>query len=216
MTSVREEPAARSRDFLRFLGEFARSPMTTAAVAPSSAALAAAMVLPVPEQGDPVVVELGPGTGAFTRAVQAKLRGRGRHIAIELNPSWAELLSERFPQVEVVCADATNLRDVLTERGVSGVDVVVSGLPWVAFPTDAGRSLAAAIGDSLTDSGAFTQFTYSWTRWARPARVRLQELRETFEEVIVSKTVWRNLPPAAVYVARRARPHRRHLHEQAA
>lgn len=190
-------------DSLRFLREFTRAPLTTAAIAPSSAALAEAMTVPVPERGEPVVLELGPGSGAFTRAIQRKLGGRGRHLAVELNPEWTELLRDRYPDVEVACADVAALRTVLAERDVSTVDCIVSGLPWAA--TGSGGSLTGEVARFLAPDGAFTQFAYSWTRWARPARTLLGSLRHHFEEVVVSSTVWRNAPPAAVYIARRAR-----------
>jgi phospholipid N-methyltransferase len=37
------------------------------------------------------------------------------------------------------------------------------------------------------------------------ARRFRRRLRDTFDEVLVSATVWRNLPPAFVYVCRRPR-----------
>jgi hypothetical protein len=51
-----------------FLGEFVRDPRNIASVTPSGPALVHQMVLPVPQRGDPVVVELGAGTGPVTRA----------------------------------------------------------------------------------------------------------------------------------------------------
>ena len=190
-------------DTWSFLREFARSPLHTASVAPSSAALAAAMVEPLPRTGDPVVVELGPGTGAFTRAVAQRLDGRGRHLAVELNPRWAALLAGRHPGVDVVCADARELPALLAERGLDRVDAVVSGLPWVAYsPVPGGRGLQAVIVDALADDGVFTQFGYSWTRWAPPARRRVDELRAHFAEVATGPVVRRNLPPAVVHTAR--------------
>lgn len=193
-----------------FLREFARDPLHTAAVAPSSAALAAAMTAPLltslPVTGGPVVVELGPGTGSFTTAIQERLGGRGRHLAVERNPGWARLLAQRHPGVEVVCADARELPELLVERGISSVDAVVSGLPWVAYvPGPDGRGLPAVITDGLAPTGVFTQFAYSMTRWAPPARRQLADLRRHFAEVAISRTVWRNLPPAVVYQARRPR-----------
>lgn len=187
----------------RFLVEFARDPLHTAAIAPSSAALAAAMIAPLPA-GDPVVVELGPGTGAFTSAIQNRLGGRGRHVAVELHGEWAQLLQRRFPDVDVVCADVATLPAVLADRGITSVDAVVSGLPWVAYAPGAdGRGLHSLITDALAPSGVFTQFAYSWTRWAPPARRQLADLRDHFGEVETSRTVWRNLPPAVVHRARR-------------
>ncbi|MGJ6967407.1 class I SAM-dependent methyltransferase [Streptosporangium sp. G11] len=186
------------------LREFLRSPLLTATVAPSSRWLAAQMVVPIPERGEPMVVELGPGTGAFTQVIQDRLGGRGRHLAVELNPRLAGLLDRRFPEVEVVHADAADLPRLMAERGLSA-DVVVSGLPWVAFRPVRGVRLLPLVAGSLSADGVFTQFAYRWTRWAPPAREHLRDLRTTFEEVLLSRTVWRNLPPALVYLARRPR-----------
>ncbi|MCI2417241.1 methyltransferase domain-containing protein [Saccharopolyspora sp. K220] len=188
-----------------FLWEFIKSPTTTAAVGPSSRSLAAQMVAPIPNRGEPVVVELGPGTGAFTEVIQRRLGGRGKHLALELNSRWAAELGQRFPAVESVCADARQLPELLRQRGLRA-DVVVSGLPWVAHAPVDGVPLIRLIAESLTPGGAFTQFGYTWTRWAPPARRQLADLRAEFEETVISRTVWRNLPPAVVYLARR--PHR--------
>lgn len=193
---------ARWTDTGQFLREFARDPLHTAAVAPSSPALAAAMVEPLPRSG--VVVELGPGTGAFTRAVQAHTGGNVHHLAVELNPRWAELLQHRHPGVDVVRADAHTLLALLAERSLKSADAVVSGLPWVAYsPGPDGRGLHDVIVDALSDDGVFTQFAYSWTRWAPPARRQLDDLRAHFAEVTISPVVRFNLPPAVVYTARK-------------
>ncbi|GAA2792613.1 class I SAM-dependent methyltransferase [Saccharopolyspora taberi] len=193
-----------SASTVEFLREFVKSPTTTAAVGPSSRFLAAQMVAPVPGRGEPVVVELGPGTGSFTEAIQRRLGGRGRHLALELNPRWAETLRERFPRVETVCANARELPALLAERGLRA-DVVVSGLPWAAHAPVDGVPLVRLIADSLTEDGAFTQFAYTWTRWAPPARRQYRDLLATFDETVISRTVWRNVPPALVYLARRPR-----------
>lgn len=183
------------RDTARFLHEFARDPLHTAALAPSSPALARAMTDPVAPGA--VVVELGPGTGAFTRALQD--REPARHLAVELNPRWAELLRRRYPDVEVAPADARSLPALLAERGITGVDAVVSGLPWIAY---ADGTLHRVIMDALAPAGVFTQFAYSATRWAPPARRRLAEPRAHFAQVDTTPVVWRNLPPAVVHRAR--------------
>ncbi|PKW17212.1 class I SAM-dependent methyltransferase [Saccharopolyspora spinosa] len=187
-----------------FLWEFVKSPTTTAAVGPSSLSLAEQMVAPIPHRGDPVVVELGPGTGAFTEVIQRRLGGRGRHLALELNPRWSAELGERFPAVESVCANARELPELLRQRELRA-DVVVSGLPWVAHAPMDGVPLIRLIARSLVPGGAFTQFAYTWTRWAPPARRQLADLRAEFEETVISRTVWRNLPPAVAYLARRPR-----------
>lgn len=196
----------RSADAVVFAREFVRAPLDTASLVPSSPTLCRQLTAPVPETGDPVVVELGPGTGVVTAAVQRRLGSRGRHLVVELNPRFAEGLARRFPDVEVVCADARSLAELLDARGLRA-DVVLSGLPWAAFRGAGSPGLLHRIAAAMAPHGAFTQLGYAVTRWAPPARAQLADLRSAFEEVATSRTVWRNVPPAVVHVARRPRPH---------
>jgi phosphatidylethanolamine/phosphatidyl-N-methylethanolamine N-methyltransferase len=188
---------------MSFLLEFARDPLTVGAVAPSGSALARVATAAVPRTGSPIVVELGPGTGAFTGAIQRRLAGRGRHIAVELNPRFARQLGALHPGVDVVTADAADLAAVLAQRGIGRVDVVVSGLPWAAFAERRQRDLLGAVAAALPPHGVFTTFAYVHTRWFPPARRLLLALRSRFEEVVVSRTEWANVPPALVYYCRR-------------
>ncbi|WP_250034013.1 class I SAM-dependent methyltransferase [Paractinoplanes maris] len=192
-------------DLAAFASEFVRAPMAVASVTPSGRALTQQVTSPVPASGDPVVVELGPGTGAFTQAIQTRLAGRGHHLAIELNPRFATLLATRFPQLEVVTADARELITVLATRARPHADVIVSGLPWAAFERTQQQTVLDAVAQALTPTGAFTTFAYVHARWTPPARRLRRALHDTFEEVVLGRTVWANLPPALVYHCRRAR-----------
>ncbi|MEN3539789.1 methyltransferase domain-containing protein [Microbispora sp. ZYX-F-249] len=186
-------------------GQFLRSPAATGAVAPSSRRLSEAVCVPVPERGDPVVVELGPGTGPFTAEIQRRLGGRGRHLAVEINARLAGRLAARYPKVELVVDDAARLPELLAGRGVAAADVIVSGLPWAAFAPAHQAGLLRAVVASLAPGGAFTTFSYVHAR-ALPAALRFRRgLGRAFEEVVAGRTVWRNLPPAFVYHARRPR-----------
>lgn len=196
----RRRPGGRSVSFLR---EFVRDPMSVGAVAPSGAALAEVATAAVPRAGSPVVVELGPGTGAFTRRIQERLPRAGRHIAVELNARFAGRLAVAHPAVDVVVADATDLRRVLAGRGLGRADVIVSGLPWAAFGEQAQGDILAEVVAVLPPDGVFTTFAYVHARWAPPAQRLLRSLRSRFDEVVVSRTVWANVPPALVYVCRR-------------
>jgi phosphatidylethanolamine/phosphatidyl-N-methylethanolamine N-methyltransferase len=186
-----------------FFREFVRAPMSTGAVAPSGLALAEVATAAVPRTGSPVVVELGPGTGAFTRHIQQRLPRSGRHIAVELNPRFAGRLAALHPAVDVVVADATALQEVLAGRGLDRADVVVSGLPWAAFGEKAQRDVLSEVVAVLPPAGVFTTFAYVHARWAPPAQRLVRSLRSRFDEVVVSRTVWANVPPALVYVCRR-------------
>ncbi|MET9452509.1 class I SAM-dependent methyltransferase [Streptomyces cinerochromogenes] len=175
------------------------------AVAPSPHHLARAVCSPLPERGEPVVVELGAGTGSFTGEIQRRLGGRGRHLAVEIDPVLAQHLRHRHPGAEVIQNDAVGLRQLLDERGIDGADVVISGLPWALFPPTTQRQLIEATAHVLAAAGAFTAFTYLHAVPLAAARRFRALLADRFEEVVPSRTVWRNTPPAFVLHARRPR-----------
>lgn len=189
-----------------FLGQFLRSPTVIGAVAPSSPSLATAITVGLPERGDPVVVELGPGTGAFSRAIQRRLAGRGRHLAVEVNPMMARELAFRCEGVELIEGDAAGLPDLLSGRGAAAADVVISGLPWAVFAADQQQAVLDGVRAVLRPDGVFATFTYAHAQVLPPARAFRRRLAATFEEVVAGRTVWRNLPPALVLHARRPRP----------
>lgn len=188
------------------LGAFLRRPSTTGAVAPSSARLGRVLALVVPAAGDPVVVELGPGTGAVSAVIDTRLGGRGRHLAVELDPRMVAFLHRTRPGLDVVAGDARDLRALLGSRGVTHADAVVCGLPWALFDADAQLAVLGEIGRVIGPTGAFTTFAYLHGMAIPAARRFRRTLRAQFEEVMVSATVWRNLPPAFVYVCRRPIP----------
>ncbi len=69
--------------------EFLRAPTRTATLTASSDALVAAMIAPLPLDGDPVIVELGAGTGRVTDALQRRLaRPRPARSPSSSTRSW--------------------------------------------------------------------------------------------------------------------------------
>lgn len=189
-----------------FLEQWLRTPGQIGAIAPSSSRLARAISTAIPEHGDPVVVELGAGTGPFTAEIQRRLAGRGRHLAVEINPKLAHILRGRFTQAEVVEADACLLPSLLDERGLRHADVVISSLPWTVFGPATQELLLKAVLDALAPHSVFSTFAYRHAA-PMPGARRFRDLSaKHFEEVISSRTVWRNLPPAFVLHARRPRP----------
>src|SRR5690606_30577186 len=146
-------------DTLTVIREFCRAPVHTAALSPSSRGLAEAITVTVPATGDPVVVDLGPGTGPFSGAIQRRLGGRGRHPAPEINPRLAAVGAARLREVEVVRGGAAERVGLLKERGVDAADAVGSGLPGAVFSPGAQRSILTASAASLAPGAAFTPFT---------------------------------------------------------
>ena len=188
-----------------FLAAALRRPATMGAIAPSSPQLGAVLASVVPRTGQPVVVELGPGTGAVSVVIAEKLPAGARHLAVELDPDMVAFLCRTHPELEVVQGNAAHLGELLAERGITSVDAVVCGLPWALFDDATQTTLLGEISRVIGDHGAFTTFAYLHGMTLGAARRFRRRLRDSFDEVLVSATVWRNLPPAFVYACRRPR-----------
>jgi len=194
-------------DRARFLAAFVKDPFQTASITPSSRHLAQAMIADMDLGNADVVVELGPGTGVFTRAILEALRPGARLICVEVNPELAGGLAVRFPRAQVVNDSAQNLGRHLGTLGLQGgVDCVISGLPWVLFSAAEQRRLLDPLVSALRPGGRFATFAYTHAAWL-PAGRRFRWMLDTaFDEVAAGASVWRNFPPAFVYRCRRRAP----------
>ena len=180
------------RERLLFLGQMIRRWRVTGAVAPSGGGLARAMTDAVGEVADgQVILELGPGTGVFTRELVRRFP-RARVVAIEVNGVFASRLSTTMPGVTVVTGCATRLGEHLAALGVTSRDVaaVVSGLPLLSLPGNLPQQVLASVAGALGPGRRFVQFTYSERAWRRFDVVGFRRHPP--------QRVWRNLPPAFV------------------
>lgn len=185
------------RERAAFLGAFMRQPFVTASLTPSSSHLAEAMVAGMDLGRAHTVVELGPGTGSFTRVIERELSRSARLVCMEINPAFARSLAARFPRAQVVNDCAANLERYLPDG--EDIDCVISGLPWVLLPPEEQRRLLEPMVRRLRRGGTFATFGYSHGFWLPAGRRFRVLLREHFRCVDVSRSVWRNLPPAFVY-----------------
>ena len=139
----------------------------------------------------------------MSAVISRRLPAAARHLAVELDPVMADYLSRTRPDLEVVPGDAAHLVPLLAERGIDRVDAVVCGLPWALFGESTQAAILGQVSQVIGTTGAFTTFGYLQSMTLAAARRFRERLRSTFEEVVVSATVWRNVPPAFVYVCRR-------------
>lgn len=190
------------RDRAHFLAEFLRKPFHTASITPSSRYLASAMVERMGLGEATTVVELGPGTGVFTRFIVRELKPEARLICLEINPELARRVAERFPRAWVVNDSAENLARHLGHPD-PGVDCVISGLPWVILSAEDQKRLLEPAVRALRPGGGFATFAYSHAAWLPAGRRFRAMLESSFSRVDISAPVWRNLPPAFVYHCRK-------------
>ena len=90
------------RDHGRMLSTFIRQPFRTGTVVPSSLGLAELMVEDMGLGSADTVVELGPGTGVFTRVIAERVRPDALVLAFEIDETLARELQQQMPRVRVV------------------------------------------------------------------------------------------------------------------
>ena len=188
-----------SSDHVRFFRSWVASPLRTAAVAPSSDSLARLMTQEITAATGPVL-ELGPGTGVFTRALLGRGVAESDLTLVEYGSDFARLLDFRFGRARVLWMDASQLsRHTLYPDAVVGA--VVSGLPLLSMPPRKVYAILAGAFGYIRPSGAFYEFTYG-PRCPVP-RAILDRLG--LKATRIGGTI-RNIPPAAVYRISRRRP----------
>jgi len=190
-------------DHVRFLKTFLKNPGSTGAVAPSSEALSRAMVHGIEMDGDDLVVEFGPGTGPFTKAIEDILPSPGQYLGIERDPEFVSLLRSRFPDLTLIEGSAEEAAThVETHRSDTGqicrVKVVISGLPFASLPDEVQKSILQSLRDLLPAGSEFRTFQYVHA-YGLPKAVRFRKrMREIFGPVTVRGPIFWNLPPALV------------------
>ncbi|MCB9840692.1 MAG: SAM-dependent methyltransferase [Phycisphaeraceae bacterium] len=197
-----------------FLREFLANPIATAAIAPSSPHLAAAMLRGVDIASLRTIVEFGPGTGIFTRAVLQALRAAGNTgatvIALELNQRMAAALAadleagannadDPAPRVEILNANALDIDRILAERGLPHADFILSGLGWPSIPAKVRDAILEKTAAALPQGRQFRTFGYHIGLTLPGAWGFRRTVRRLFSRVEISPVVWRNIPPAFVY-----------------
>jgi phosphosulfolactate phosphohydrolase-like enzyme/phospholipid N-methyltransferase len=185
-----------------FVTEMLLYPQQVGAILPSSRHLSGVMADWLPADPDAYVLELGPGTGAVTRALLTRGLRPERLIAIEMSARMARALRGQFPKAHILTGDACNLDKLLRRhlREVTTVGAVISSLPLRMFSDEAAKTLATRIRQVLHPEGRWVQYSY----WLGNPR---NEALAAFERC-ASRLVWRNFPPARVTVYRRKSPTR--------
>lgn len=185
-------------DMLTFLRAGLRDPRHVGAVAPSGRALARLITSEIVDSSGPVI-ELGAGTGVFTRALLDRGVPEGQLVLIEAHAPFARLLQNRFPAARVLVMGAGDLRRVDPFDG-QAAGSVVSGLPLLSMPRSEIMRILRGSFRRLRSGGAFYQFTYGPLCPVPGAILKRLGLR-------AERIGWvaTNLPPASVYRIERAR-----------
>lgn len=183
-----------------------REPLKTGAIAPSSKYLAKEILRHFPKNDNKVVVEFGAGTGAITKRIHERMDEQ-KYLGFELNGEFIDHLQQRLPEMEVCQASAESFLGELKKRDMDAPSLIVSGLPWALFPDELQESILSATIDGLEDGGVFSTFAYAHALKLKQAQRFAEKLNHHFDDVKVSRVIWRNLPPAVIYHCRKGLRH---------
>jgi phosphatidylethanolamine/phosphatidyl-N-methylethanolamine N-methyltransferase len=179
-------------DSFHFFKSWIAAPLRVASVTPSSRSLARLMTLEISAATGPVL-ELGPGTGVFTKALLARGVDEADLTLIEYGHEFVPMLRHRFPRARVVQLDAAKLGQAAIFDG-RPVGAVVSGLPLLSMPQGKVESIVEGALHHLRPGGALYQFTYG-PRCPIPRSV---VAKLGLDVTRIGRTL-RNIPPATVY-----------------
>lgn len=173
----------------RFLRSFLVHPRQVGAVLPTSTRAVCGMLDMADLSHARLVVELGAGTGVYTREILRRIPADSRLLAFEIDGELAgplawELADDRLQVIEDSAERVAEYLD--GERA----DVVVSGLPFTSLPADVKKRVLRGVAGVLAPGGCMLVLQYS-------PFVR-RDLSELFKDVSLRISPI-NVPPAFLF-----------------
>ncbi len=177
----------------KFLKTFFKERKQVGAVAPSSRFLVKKMCSKVNFNNADVLIELGPGTGAFTNEILKRAKSDAKIFIFELNEDFYKVLSKKFNDDRIILVNesAEKIKSVLLEHGVEEADAVISSLPLTIIPEPVKTNIVKAAHHILKPNGTYVQYQYS---------LSAKKLLESFYGKLNLKFSLINIPPAFIYV----------------
>lgn len=199
-----------------FFSQFREHFHATGAIAPSGGVLASAITAPVARTAAAAsrplrVMEVGAGTGVFTRAILRHLRRGDRLDIFEINPAFQPVIESCIAasgarQRGVDCR--LHIADICAAAPQPDHDCIVCGLPFNNFDPALVERILGQLVASLRPGGVLSYFEYLYIRRIKLALVRDRAERDRLRAVgaVVDRLlaghphratpVLRNLPPA--------------------
>ncbi|MDA1138191.1 MAG: methyltransferase domain-containing protein [Planctomycetota bacterium] len=204
------------KEGLAFLKESLKNFKATGAVLPSTGFVArkiTSKAVQAVNRSRMRVLEVGPGTGIFSRHLANSLEAGDVLDLCEINPNFAERLRTKFasngnnssgPQIQVLEGSVLNLEPL------EPYDYIVSGLPFNSFGPEFVSSVLLKYSTMLKPGGYLSFFEYLFIReltypfGSRNYKQRVSGVAEVMtrlarEQNLESETVLLNFPPAVVH-----------------
>lgn len=153
-----------------FLKRFLRSPFKVASIVPSSKTLIRKVSDKMDHRSPRVIAEYGPGEGCHTREIAKRMHPKSHLLLFEIDPELCGHLTKQFasdPRVSVHNQDCANLPEVLSQKGLSHCDYIVSGIPFSILEKDKKREILDKTFDVLAPESHTAFIIYQVTNELR-------------------------------------------------
>ena len=162
---------------MSFITQALKNSYHTGSVWPSSRALARTITRSFREhEGPRKILEVGPGSGPFTKIILDSLRPDDEYHLVEINESFCKDLQSRL--IDPYLSQSKDTAEVELHQGAiedvtlpSTFDFTVCGLPFNNFPPTVTRSIFRQLLEMTRDTGNLAYFEYAAVRKMRGAVV---------------------------------------------
>ena len=172
-----------------YLKKFFMNPFKLGSVAPTSKSSANFLAKHIDKNG--YIIELGAGTGSLTAGILDAGIDPKKLIAIEIDPTFCKMLEKKFPNLKIICADARNLKEILSDEVLKNISCIVSAMPLLHLSKNIRIKVISAITECIEDKGKYIQVSYSPISPVPWKEFNLKQERYG--------TIFKNIPPITIF-----------------
>lgn len=198
---------------IRFFGQFIKSPITVGAILPSSKYLSKKITKDLRSTQNATdtiarrILEVGPGTGIFTREIVRNLKANDQLDLVEYEAKFCDILRNRFGHLPNVRIHHVSIIDFKPTH--DKYDYIISGLPLNAFEVKKVERIYDTFKLLIKEGGTLSYFEYIGLPKIKKLFVTDEE-KENIKNVLeikkkffkenqgTAERVWLNAPPARV------------------
>lgn len=176
------------------LFKFVHSPLSIGSILPSTAYLTKKILAPIQWNQAKSIIELGAGTGVFTKEIMAQKQKESQFLIVEQDKDMRRELEHTYGIQALYGSRAESLSYLCRKFQMSEVDYIISGLPFANIERERRNRIMCEIYSALKENGYFLAYQYS---------LQMENtLKSLFKTVRIDFEL-RNFPPAFIYICRK-------------
>ncbi|MGI8555841.1 MAG: class I SAM-dependent methyltransferase [Pyrinomonadaceae bacterium] len=182
---------------IQFFQAFLKNPLAVGAVTPSSPELALKMIENIIPNENNIVLELGVGTGSFTKALRLIVHNEKSYLGLEINRAFVRALRRELPDMKIIGGNAAKAVSLHCKSNLGKVGYIISGIPFVTLPNETGDEILEEISRFM-DAGncIFRTFQYAHGYYF-PSAIKLRDfMKSRYGKAEKSPLIFKNVPPA--------------------